>query len=152
MSVAAVASMISRSSGDRGLIFIAVAMHNIGICATQRLAPISFQKATAQADELSPTHAVERELLGWDHGEPGETILKQWRLSEEIQAVARYHHDADQQLDSPHAEAIYSVAIANYLCRRSGRTAITGNNLNPPRNAIFKRLNIGADLLNILRQ
>jgi len=76
MSVAAVASMTSRSSGDRGLIFIAVAMHNIGICATQRLAPISFQKATAQADELSPTHAVERELLGWDHGEPGETILK----------------------------------------------------------------------------
>jgi putative nucleotidyltransferase with HDIG domain len=154
MSVAAVASMISRSSGsgDPGLIFIAGAMHDIGICASQRLGPASFQEVIAQVDDLSPTHAVERELLGWDHGELGEAILKQWGLSEEIQAVARHHHDADQQLDSPHAEAICCVAIANYLCSRSGRASISSNNLEPPSNAVFQRLNIDAGLLTILGQ
>jgi HD-like signal output (HDOD) protein len=78
--------------------------------------------------------------------------LKQWGLSEEIQAIARHHHDADQQLDSPHAEAICCVAIANDLCSRSGRAAISRNNLDPPSNAVFKRLNIDAGLLTILGQ
>ncbi|MDB4633794.1 HDOD domain-containing protein [Rubripirellula sp.] len=154
MSVAAVASMISRSSGsgDPGLIFIAGAMHDIGICASQRLGPDSFREVIAQVDDLSPAHAVERELLGWDHGQLGEAILEQWGLSEEIQAVARHHHDADQHLDSPHAEAICCVAIANYLCSRSGRASIGSNNLDPPSNAVFQRLNIDAGLLTILGQ
>ena len=41
MSVAAVTSMISRSSvsGDPELILIAGAMHDIGICVSQRLGP-----------------------------------------------------------------------------------------------------------------
>jgi putative nucleotidyltransferase with HDIG domain len=154
MSVAAVASMIARSSGsgDPGLIFIAGAMHDIGICVSQRLAPDSFDEVIAQVDDLSPTHAVEREILGWDHGQLGEAILKQWGLSEEIQAVARYHHEADNQLDSPHAEAICCVAIANYLCSRSGRASIRSNNLDPPSNAVFQRLKIDAGLLTILGQ
>ena len=154
MSVAAVASMISRSSGsgDPGLIFIAGAMHDIGICASQRLGPDCFRAVIAQVDDFSPTHAVERELLGWDHCQLGEAILKQWGLSEDIQAVARYHHDADEQLDSPHAEAICCVAIANYLCSRSGRASVTSNNLDPPSNAVFQRLNIDGGLLTILGQ
>ena len=154
MSVAAVASMISRSSGsgDPGLIFIAGAMHDIGICASQRLGPDSFREVISQVDHLSPTHTVERELLGWDHGQLGAAILRQWGLSEEIQAVARYHHEADQQLENPHAEAICCVAIANYLCSRSGRASITRNNLDPPSNAVFQRLNIDASLLTILGQ
>lgn len=154
MSVAAVASMISRSSGSGypGLIFIAGAMHDIGICASQRLGPDNFREVISQAGDLSPAHAVERELLGWDHSQLGEAILKQWGLSEEIQAVARHHHDADQHLDSPHAEAICCVAIANYLCSRSGRASIGSNNLDPPSNAVFQRLNIDAGLLTILGQ
>ncbi|MDE0866448.1 MAG: HDOD domain-containing protein [Rubripirellula sp.] len=154
MAVAAVASMISRSSGsgDPGLIFIAGAMHDIGICASERLGVDAFKKVVAQVDNLSPTHAVERELLGWDHGELGEAILRQWGMSEEIQAVARHHHHADNTLDSPHAEAICCVAIANYLCSRSGWSSIGCNNLEPPSNAVFQRLSIDARLLTILGQ
>ena len=103
MPVAAVASMISRSSEsvDPGLIHIAGAMHDIGICASQRLGPDCFREVIVQADHLSPTHTVEREVLVWDHGPLGVAILRQWGLFEEIQAVARYHHKADQQLENP---------------------------------------------------
>lgn len=154
MSVAAVASMISRSSGsgNPGLIFIAGAMHDIGICASQRLGPDSFQAVIAQVDDLSPTHTIERELHDWDHGQLGEAILRQWGLSEEIQSVARYHHEADNQLESPHAEAICCVAIANFLCSRSGRASIRNNKLDPPSDAVFQRINIDPDLLTVLGQ
>lgn len=154
MAVAAVASMISRSSGsgNPGLIFIAGAMHDIGICANERLGIDAFREIVSQVDNLSPTHAVERDVLGWDHSQLGEAILKQWGMSEEIQAVARHHHDADNHLESPHAEAICCVAIANYLCCRSGWPSIGSNNLEPPSNAVFQRLNIDAGLLQVLGQ
>ena len=63
--------------------------------------PDCFREVIVQADHLSSTHTVEREVLVWDHGQLGVAILRQWGLFEEIQAVARYHHEADQQLENP---------------------------------------------------
>ena len=153
-AVGSVASMIARSSGhgDPGVAFVAGVLHDIGICASERLGPDYFAKSLAQVDELSPLHAVELELHGWDHAELGAEILQQWGIPEEISAAARYHHQAEQLMDSPHAELIACVAIADYLCSRSGWSSLDCHNVAPPSNVVFARLGIDASLLTVLGQ
>ncbi|MGI9474122.1 MAG: HDOD domain-containing protein [Rubripirellula sp.] len=153
-AVGAVASMISRCSGrgDPGVAFVAGAMHDIGICASEHLDPVGFERVLSQVDELSPLHEVEREMRGWDHAELGAEILHQWGMPEEISMVARHHHQAEQQMDGPHADLIGCVAVANYLCSRSGWSSLDCHNVAPPSNVVFSHLGIDANLLTVLGQ
>ncbi len=154
IAVGAVASMISRSSGcgDPSTVFVAGTLHDIGLCASERLAPEAFAAVIALVDELSPTHEVERELLGWDHTELGEAVLNQWGMPESVAAVARYHHDAEQVLNGPHGAAVACVSVANYLCSRAGWSTVGRHYLPPPSQRVFAYLGIDASLLTVLWQ
>ncbi len=154
IAVGAVASMISRtcSCGDPSLVFVAGTLHDIGLCASDRLDIDSFTGVVAEIDELTPTCEVEQDLLGWDHTQLGAAILEQWGMPEEVQEAARMHHRAEQSMSGPYAETVGCVAIANYLCSRSGWASLGAHNVDPPGNRIFECLGIDADLLTVLWQ
>jgi putative nucleotidyltransferase with HDIG domain len=154
VAVGAVASMISRTCGrgQPSLVFVAGALHDIGLCASERLDQDSFAGVVAQIDELTPTCQAERDLLGWDHTEMGAEVLKQWGMPEEVQAVARLHHNCEQAVASRYAETIACVAVANYLCSRSGWSSMGSHNVAAPPEPVFRCLGIDADMLTVLWQ
>lgn len=154
IAVGAVASMISRTCGcsDPSLVFVAGTLHDIGICASERLDRESFAAVMSQIDELSPTYEVEDDLLGWNHAQLGAAVLDQWGLPEEVQMAARYHHTPDQAINSPYGETVGCVAIANYLCSRSGWASTGAHNVTAPSKKVFSSLGIDAGLLTVLWQ
>ncbi len=154
IAVGAVASMISRtcSRGEPSLVFVAGALHDIGLCASERLDHESFAEMVAQIDELTPTCQAERDLLGWDHTELGATILSQWGMPVEVQMAARLHHHPEQANANQYAETIACVAVANFLCSRSGWSSMGAHNVAAPPEPIFRCLGIDAGLLTVLWQ
>ncbi len=154
IAVGAVAAMISRTCGcsDPSLVFVAGTLHDIGLIASERLDPESFAEVMSQIDELSPTHEVERDVLGWDHTQLGEAVLKNWGLPEEVQTVARLHHTPERAMSGPYGESVGCVSIANYLCSRCGWASAGTHALAPPSNRVFSRLGIDSGLLTVLWQ
>ena len=154
IAVGMVASMISRVSGcgDPSSVLVAGTLHDIGLCASERLAPEAFAAVIALVDELSPIHEVERELLGWDHTELGEAVLRQWGMPASIAWVARHHHQAELELSGPHGAELACVSVANYLCSRAGWTAAGRHYLPAPNQRVFAHLGIDASLLTVLWQ
>ncbi|MGB7326617.1 MAG: HDOD domain-containing protein [Rubripirellula sp.] len=152
IAVGSVATLIARMCNvcDPGLVFIAGALHDVGLCASERLDPESFAEVVSQIDELSPTHEVEKDILGWDHCQLGEAILGQWGLPDAVTMSARHHHAPERVLDSEHADTIGCVAIANYLCSRSGWGATPAHSIVAPSDRVFKKLGIDAGLLTVL--
>lgn len=154
IAVGAVAAMISRTCGcsDPSLVFVAGTLHDIGLCASERLDRESFTEVVSQIDELSPTHEVEDDLLGWNHAQLGAAVLEQWGMPEEVQMAARYHHTPDQATNGPYAETVGCVAIANFLCSRSGWASAGSHNVAAPSKKVFSSLGIDAGLLTVLWQ
>jgi putative nucleotidyltransferase with HDIG domain len=154
IAVGAVAAMISRTCGcgDPSLVFVAGTLHDIGLCANERLDSDAFAAVIAEIDELSPTCQIERELLGWDHGDLGAAILAQWGMPEEVQMAAKLHHRAEQALSGPYSETVGCIAVANFLCSRSGWASLGSHNVVAPSEVVFRHLGIDAPLLTVLWQ
>lgn len=154
IAVGAVASLVARTCGriDPDLLFVAGALHDIGLCAHQRLSPHTYDAVLADVDELSAAHEVEREQWGWDHTELGAAILRQWGLPPELVAAAQFHHAADLDPRGPHTPTVVGVAIANYLCSRAGWSAIGFHNLIVPEPALLASLGVDAPRLTLIWQ
>lgn len=152
IAVGAVASMIARTCGrgDPSLVFVAGAMHDIGICANLRLAPRAHAEVSSEVDELSATHEVEQDLLGWDHTQLGSEILRQWGMPEAISAAALHHHAAALATRTEHAETVCCVSVANFLCSRAGWSSTGFHNLTAPCNDVLNRLGINSGLLAVI--
>lgn len=153
-AVGTVSSMISRTCGicDPSQAFVAGALHDIGLLASERLNPAGFQQVILQIDQLTPTVSVEQDIQSWDHTELGEIILDQWGMPDEIKAAARLHHDSEAADNSPHAQIASIVSLANFLCSRSGWSSLGAHNLQPPNESTLRHLDIDADLLTVLWQ
>jgi putative nucleotidyltransferase with HDIG domain len=154
VAVGAVAAVISRTCGcgDPSLVFVAGSLHDIGLCANERLDGESFAEVIGCHDELSPLHEVEQDLLGWDHTQLGETVLTQWGMPEPVRLAARHHHAPEAVIGGPHGETVGCVAIANYLCSRSGWGSTRCHALTPPGQEVFRHLGIDAGVLMVLWQ
>lgn len=154
IAVGTVASMISRTCGrgNPSVVFVAGALHDIGLCANQKLNPKSYRQIASEVDELSATHEVEQDVLGWNHGQLGAAILDQWGMPEAIQAAALHHHQASSQTGHKHAETILCVSIANFLCSRAGWSSTGCHNLQAPGNDVLERMDINSGLLAVIWQ
>ncbi|MDA8744228.1 HDOD domain-containing protein [Rubripirellula amarantea] len=164
ISVAAVSSLIARTCTeiDASMAFIAGALHDIGMIASERLDAESFAETLSLVDELSPVHDVEMEQQGWNHGQLGSAILEQWGMPESISLAALHHHSPHKILqtagsnlnaiDSQHADMVCCVAIANYLCSRAGWGSLSANSIAAPKDRVFQHLGIDSGLLTILWQ
>lgn len=154
MAVAAVGSLIARTctDADPGKVFVAGALHDIGMIANERIDPESFGEVLSEIDELSPMHEVERDMLGWDHAQLGAAILSGWGMPDEVCLATEYHHAAHRCLDHEHSETVCCIAIANYLCSRAGWSSVGANAISSPKESVFRRLGIDAGLLTVLWQ
>ena len=86
---------------DPETVFVGGLMQNIGQLVLARSHPELFQQVlTVSAEEGLPYHVVEQELLGFDHGDLGALLIKEWNLSEDLEQAVRWHH----RLDHPDIE------------------------------------------------
>lgn len=154
LAVGSVASLIARTCNvpDPSMVFIAGALHDIGMVGSERLDADSFAEVVSQIDEFSPMHEVENDVLGWDHTQLGHAILTQWGMPESVRAAARFHHHAERAMTDGHAETVACVAIANFLCSRSGWASMDTQTIVPPPDRVFRRLSIDSGLLTVLWQ
>lgn len=103
LEVAAWAIAISEHSSTRlsaeGLLSHAV-LHDIGRLVL--LTTYADDEALARLSEPASTPAEERALVGFDHCEVGEFLLRSWGLPSSYAAVVRHHHaEGDSRLPSP---------------------------------------------------
>ncbi|QDT06575.1 HDOD domain protein [Rubripirellula lacrimiformis] len=154
IAVGSVANLIARTCAltDPGLVMVAGTLHDIGMLASEKLDPVAFAETISQTDHLSPLHEVEQEILGWDHTQLGQIILRQWGMPDAVQTAARYHHEPDRILGQPDGQTVACVAIANFLCNRSGWSSTKSAVLLPPSEATFGLLGIDSALLAVLWQ
>lgn len=74
-------------------VFVGGLMQNIGQLALAKAAPDLFRQIMeSSAQAQVPYHVVERELLGFDHGDLGAMLIREWNLSDELEAAVRQHH------------------------------------------------------------
>ena len=74
-------------------VFIGGLMQNIGQLVLARAEPELFhQIMETSAASGRPYHEVERELLGFDHGELGAQLIREWNLSQQLEEAVRAHH------------------------------------------------------------
>jgi HD-like signal output (HDOD) protein len=154
IAVGTAAAIISRTTGcgDASLIFVAGALHDIGLRASEHLDPKSLATVMSLVDELSPVDEVERELLGWDHALLGEAVVRHWGLPDMVAMVARYHHEPERVLSDPSGHAVACVTLANYLCSRAGWGTVGRHYLPTPSQRVFAHLGIDEELLRVLWQ
>ena len=154
IAVASVSSLIARTCTeiDASTAFIAGALHDIGMIASERLDPEAFTETMSLVDELSPIHEVEKDEQGWDHAQLGAAILEQWGMPDNIVMSALHHHSPQKMLDSDHADMVCCVAIANYLCSRAGWGSVQTHSIAAPKDRVLKQLDIDSGLLTILWQ
>ena len=85
-------------------VFLGGLMQNIGQLVIARAEPELFHEIVdASATRQVPYYVVEKEILGFDHGELGALLIQEWNLSRELEEAVRYHHrlgevEADNRL------------------------------------------------------
>ncbi len=109
--LSAMAAQLAAQSVPRAepeTVFVGGLMQNIGQLVLARSQPELFQQVlTVSAAEALPYHVVEQELLGFDHGDLGALLIKEWNLSEELEQAVRWHH----RLDHPDARCRDQAAL-----------------------------------------
>ncbi len=96
MSGQLVAQTLGSSNPDS--VFIGGLMQNIGQLVLARSHPELFQEiVNDSAAQGLPYHIVERDRLGFDHGELGALLIKEWNLSQELEEAVRWHHGFQEE-------------------------------------------------------
>jgi putative nucleotidyltransferase with HDIG domain len=95
--------------------FIAGLLHDIGKIPLNNRFPQDYVAAMGISDrDNSPLFAAESEMMGLNHAQVGDLILKAWNLDESIQDVVLHHHKPEGY-KGPHKEKLYTVVLANYF-------------------------------------
>jgi HD-like signal output (HDOD) protein len=94
MAAQLVAQRVRRAEPET--VFVGGLMQNIGQLVLARSHPELFQQVLSiSAEEGLAYHVVEQELLGFDHGDLGALLIKEWNLSEDLEEAVRWHHRLD---------------------------------------------------------
>jgi len=119
MAAQLVSQTVRRCEPDTA--FLGGLMQNIGQLVLARSQPELFQQVVVlSADEGLPYNVVEQELLGFDHGDLGALLIKEWNLNEELEQAVRWHH----RLDHPNAQ---NVPLAATIALGEEIAACTGS-------------------------
>ncbi len=111
-------------------VFTVGLLHDLGIVI---LDPF-IQERRLEFNTLSNSRSesfeqIEKMLLGMDHASAGSRILQNWKLSPEIVAVARWHHEPNQATE--YKELVHLVHLADMLSLSQGiGTGIYGLRFN----------------------
>ena len=104
-------------------IFIGGLMQNIGQLVLARSHPELFQEILNESTERSlPYHEIERLRLGFDHGELGALLIREWNLSEDLEDAVRWHHNF-QADDARNARIAAMIALGEEIAMCSAGSA-----------------------------
>jgi HD-like signal output (HDOD) protein len=118
MAAQLVAQTVRRSEPET--VFVGGLMQNIGQLVLARSQPELFQQVLSiSAEEQLPYYIVEQELLGFDHGDLGALLIKEWNLSEDLEQAVRWHHRLDHP-DIVCADLAAMVALGEEVAACSG--------------------------------
>ena len=154
-----VAQTLGRLDGEA--IFIGGLMQNIGQLVLARSQPILFQEIQVESETSGrPYHEVEKNTLGFDHGELGAILIKEWNLSQDLEEAVRWHHDF-QNPDASNSKYAAMIALGEEIawCSLeenqqvvSGDAAEADQESEPPRDsAAAKFLGISHEKLDALK-
>jgi HD-like signal output (HDOD) protein len=105
---------------DSESLFIGGLMQNIGQLVLARTQPEVFQHVLeVSARDRRPYYLVEREIMGFDHGELGALLIQQWNLSEELEEAVRWHHRYDRA-DARSARTAATIALGEEIATCTG--------------------------------
>ncbi len=98
-------------------VFVGGLMQNIGQLVLARSHPELFQEILAVSAETGePYHEVELRVLGFDHGELGALLLREWNLTEDLEDAVRWHHRFDHP-DARNARVAAMIALGEEIAR-----------------------------------
>lgn len=87
--------LVAQAAGvrDPESVFIGGLMQNIGQLVLARSYPEMFQEILLESTSSGqPYHVIERKMLGFDHGELGALLIREWNLSRDLEEAVRWHH------------------------------------------------------------
>ena len=99
-------------------VFVGGLMQNIGQLVLARSYPELFHEILAEsADSGRSYHEVEQQMLGFDHGELGALLIREWNLSPELEDAVRWHHRfQDSEACNTRMAAMISLGEEIALC------------------------------------
>jgi HD-like signal output (HDOD) protein len=113
---------------DPEAVFIGGLMQNIGQLVLARSHPELFLEILTESTESGrPYHVVEQDRLGFDHGDLGALLIKEWNLSQELEEAVRWHHKF-QEADAVNQQVAAMIALGEEI-------ALTASGEEGPRSA-----------------
>lgn len=102
-------------------LFVVGLMHDIGkVILCQELIKYRTQfNEYLQSHEPSSVTEMERALLGTDHCEIGEMIIRKWKIGDDIADAISSHHDYSLS-DSENCRYNATLVLADLLCNEAG--------------------------------
>jgi HD-like signal output (HDOD) protein len=106
------------SAPPAGLLFTAGLLHDFGKVILDQALAEKYREVLNYLEKTPvPFYEAEHQILGYNHMEIGELIMRHWQLPEAMAAVCRYHHEPDayEGQDPQTRQIINLVHIADAL-------------------------------------
>lgn len=99
--------------------FVGGVIHDVGKIILDQYFPREFKQIIemSKKEKISLINA-ERKVLGADHAELGEWLLKHWQFPKALTEVVRYHHEPELATVAP--ELVSVIQISEVLCELWG--------------------------------
>ncbi|MFH2053839.1 MAG: HDOD domain-containing protein [bacterium] len=114
--------LVAQAAGrmDADSVFIGGLMQNIGQLVLARNHPELFQEILMESTNTrQPYHSIERRILGFDHGELGALLIREWNLSQELEDAVLWHHRFEHP-DARNARVAAMIALGEEVAWCSG--------------------------------
>lgn len=91
--------------------FLAGLLHNIGsLVIYQSMPELAREAINSSKFGNEVIYLSEQRVIGFDHTEVGQALIKAWRLPTSLEDVARHHHTPSESTDFPLEVAIVHLA------------------------------------------
>ncbi len=147
ISVAVIAQILVSRKNPRAIeqLFAAGMLHDIGRLALFRHAPHTMSRLIAEAaSEKLPLHVLEREALGFDHGELGGRLLERWNFPITLSGLVLSHH-GNQSPGKNCAAAI--LEAADILASVTGEGGSGSRHVSPLPEEVWKETDLSSSVL-----
>jgi putative nucleotidyltransferase with HDIG domain len=151
VGVAVAARLVSRVCG-RGApeeCYVGGLLHDIGLILLDQTLKRHFYKVIDEIDTSTPTYIVENRILTFDHALLGGFVARKWNFPDAVADAITFHHQP-WCYSGTHKDTVHVVAVANYLCSRTGLTSLGVHNVDAPPDEVYAGLGLDQVTLAII--